>query len=39
MEDITDSDYTNAKRAFKDFEINSLGEYCSSLFVQIEKLL
>ena len=38
MEDITDSDYTNAKRAFKNFEIKNLGEY-PTLFVKIEKLL
>ena len=27
MEDITDADYCNAKRVYKDFEINNLGEY------------
>ena len=27
MEDITDADYTHAKRVCKDFEIKSLGEY------------
>ena len=27
MEDLTDEDYTHAKRIWKDFEINSLGEY------------
>ena len=27
MEDITDEDYMHAKRAFKDFEIQNLGEY------------
>ena len=38
MEDITDSDYTNAKRAFKDFKIKNLVEY-PTLLVKIEKLL
>ena len=27
MEDITDADYTHAKRVCKDFEIKDLGEY------------
>ena len=27
MEDITDADYKHAKRVWKDFKINSLGEY------------
>ena len=27
MEEITDADYTQNKRIFKDFEIESLGEY------------
>ena len=27
IEDITDADYTNAKRVCKDFEIKHLGEY------------
>ena len=27
MEDITDTDYGNAKRVYQDFEINNLGEY------------
>ena len=27
MEDVTDADYTNAKKVCKDFRINSLGEY------------
>ena len=27
MEDITDAEYTHAKRACKDFEIKNLGEY------------
>ena len=27
MEDITDADYTDAKRVCKDFEIKAFGEY------------
>ena len=27
MEDITDADYTQAKRVCKDFKIKNLGEY------------
>ena len=27
MEDITDAEYTHAKRVCKDFEIKNLGEY------------
>ena len=27
MEDVTDADYTNAKKVCKDFQIKSLGEY------------
>ena len=27
MEDITDANYTPAKRVFKDFEMNNLEEY------------
>ena len=27
MEDITDIDYRNAKKVFKGFEINNLGNY------------
>ena len=27
MEDITDADYTHAKRVCKDFELKNLGEY------------
>ena len=27
MDDITDSDYNNAKRNCKDFEVKKLGEY------------
>ena len=30
MEDITDRDWTNSKRAFKYFEITNLGEYHDS---------
>ena len=37
MEDITDADYTHAKRVFKDFEIKNLGEY-HDLYVQSETL-
>ena len=33
MEDITDADYTHAKRVYKDFEINTLGEY-HDLYIQ-----
>ena len=38
MEDITDADYTPAKRVCKDFEIKSLGVY-HDLYVQINILL
>ena len=38
MEDITDVDYTHAKRVCKDFEINNLGEY-DDLYVQSNTLL
>ena len=27
MKDVTDADYTNAKKVCKDFQIKSLGEY------------
>ena len=27
MEDVTDADYTNAKKVCKDFQIKFLGEY------------
>ena len=30
MEDITDADYVHAKRIYKDFEIEKLGEYDDS---------
>ena len=33
IEDITDADYTQAKRVYKDFEINTLGEY-HDLYIQ-----
>ena len=29
-EDITDADYANSKRVYKDFEIKNLGEYHDS---------
>ena len=38
MEDITDADYTHAKRVCKDFEIKNLGEY-HDLYVQSDTLL
>ena len=38
MADITDADYTHAKRVFKDFEIKKLGEY-HHLYVQSGTLL
>ena len=38
MEDITDADYTHAKRVCKDFEIKNLGEY-HDLYVQRDTLL
>ena len=38
MEGITDADYAHAKRACKDFERNSLGEY-HDLYVQRDSLL
>ena len=37
-EDITDDDYTYAKRVCKDFEIKNLGEY-HDLYVQSNRLL
>ena len=37
MWDITDADYTHAKRVCKDFEIKHLGEY--DLYVQSNTLL
>ena len=38
MKDITDSDYINAKRVCKDFEIKNLGEY-HDLFLKSNTLL
>ena len=38
MEDITDADYTHAKRVCKDFRIKYLGEY-HNLYVQSDTLL
>ena len=37
-EDITDADYVQAKRVFKDFGINNSGEY-HDLFFQSDTLL
>ena len=37
MEDITDAEYTHAKRVCKDFEIKKFGEY-HDLYVQGDKL-
>ena len=38
MEDITDTDYIQAKRVCKDFEIKKLGEY-HDVYVQNDILL
>ena len=38
MEDITNADYAYAKRVFRDFEIQTLGEY-HDLYVQSDILL
>ena len=38
MEDITDADYTHAKRVCKDFEIKKIGKY-HDLYVQSDILL
>ena len=38
MEDITDADYSDAKRVCKDFEIKNFGEYYD-LYVQRDTLL
>ena len=38
MEDIIDTDYAQAKRFFKVFEIKNLGEY-QDLYVQSDTLL
>ena len=37
MEDITDANYTHAKRVCKDFKITNLGEY-NNLYVQTDTL-
>ena len=37
MEDVTDADYAQAKRVYKDFEIKHLGEYLD-LYVQGDTL-
>ena len=38
MEHITDVDYTQAKRVYKEFEIKNSGEY-HDLYVQSDTLL
>ena len=38
MDDVTDADYTHAKRVCKDFEIKNLVEY-HDLYVQSDTLL
>ena len=38
MENITDADYTQAKRVCKEFENKNLGE-CQDLYVQSDTLL
>ena len=38
VEDITNADYTRAKRVCKDFEMKNLGEY-HDLYVQSDTLL
>ena len=38
MEDITDADYSHAKRVCKDFKIRNLGEY-HHLYFQSDTLL
>ena len=38
MDDITDSDYNNAKRNCKDFEVKKLGEY-HDLYLKSDPLL
>ena len=38
VEDITNVDYTHAKRVCKDFEMKNLGEY-HDLYVQSDTLL
>ena len=38
IEDITDADYMNAKRVYKDFEIKNLGEY-HELYLKSDTLI
>ena len=38
MEDITSVDYRHAKRVYKEFKINNLGDY-QNLYVQSDTLL
>ena len=38
MEDITDVDYRHAKKLFKEFKMNNLGEY-HYLYIQSDTLL
>ena len=38
MEDVTDANYPYAKRVYKDFKVNNLGEY-HNLYVQSDTLL
>ena len=38
MEDITDVDYRHAKKVFKEFKMNNLGEY-HNLYIQSDTLL
>ena len=38
MEDITSADYRHAKRVYKEFKINNLGDY-QDLYVQSHTLL
>ena len=39
MEDVTDADYTHAKRVCKDFEIKNLGNMMICMFKVMELLL
>ena len=39
MEDVTDADYTHAKRVCKDFEIKNLGNMMICMFKAMELLL
>ena len=38
MENVTDANYTHAKRVFRDFKIKNIGEY-HDLYVQSNTLL